>query len=325
MLAVVLVAVVSTVLVLVMPTEDEEREPRNQERILVEDLGGTIEEGAGGFYAAITPRRVEEVLEQAEEQPGVEGLVLRINSPGGSVAASQQISDMIREFDLPVVISMADNATSGGYYISAPADKIVAHPGTMTGSIGVIMTMMDMEGLYEKLGMEMETFTAGEHKDMFSRTLTEEERDKVEALLDESYQQFIEEIEQGRDLSYEEVKELATGELFKGSQAKELGLVDRLGGMEEAVELAGDLAGLEDPEKYRLPEPTFLDMLLGGGPAFSWSELPRWINHYLLPEEVALIDHARRGVEPELRYQLPGNGVRTPGIPGDLETELEGE
>ena len=153
------------------------------ERVVVIHLQGTIEEGSGGigFGQNITPSYVDEQLQKAA--------VLRVNSPGGSVAASQQISSYIKAFSKPLIISMGDLAASGGYYISAPADGIVAEPGTLTGSIGVITQVTDMEGLYEKLGIKIEVIKSGRHKDMLSRELTPEEREIMQALSDEIYDQ----------------------------------------------------------------------------------------------------------------------------------------
>lgn len=160
---------------------------------------------------------------------------------------------------------MADMAASGGYYISAYAQGIVAQPGTMTGSIGVISTLMNLEGLYEMLGVEVETIKSGEHKDMFSRALTEEERDIIQEISDQAYEQFITDIARGRGLSMEEVREVATGELFLGSQALELGLVDKLGGVEEAIDLLAQLNDFENPVCYDLPQPSLFDQMFGFG------------------------------------------------------------
>jgi len=295
-LAIILVAVISTVVALLIP--DREEVANRGEKVVVVDLHGPIEEGSAGFYSAITPRRVENALEEAAEDPSIQAVVLRLNSPGGAVAASQQIATMIDEFEKPVVVSMADTAASGGYYISAPADGIVAHPGTMTGSIGVIMTQVNPEGLYEMLGLEVETITSGERKDMYSRSLTEEEYEAVQEMIDEAYHQFIEEIVQGRDMEYQEVKDLATGELYMGSQAERLGLVDRLGGVDEAVRMAAELANLDDPQKYSFPEPSFFDLIFGPG-----FQLPELISYAVVPEEIVLMEEARRGVKPEIRYE----------------------
>ncbi len=270
------------------------------ERVVVIYLEGAIEETGGNwdFSGVITPRRVARQLERAAKDNSIKAVVLRINSPGGAVAASQQIAALIREFEKPVVISMGDMAASGGYYISAPADGIVAHPGTMTGSIGVIFTNFNMEGLYEKLGVEMETIKSGRHKDMFTRKLTDEERRLLQKISDEAYDQFITEVAEGRELEKDHVRKLATGQLYLGSQALELGLVDRLGGIEEAIDLAAEIAGLEKPVKYEFPQPSFFEQLTRLN-----TYLPALLEKKFLPGELLLLEKAKQ-YGPQLRYQV---------------------
>lgn len=240
---------------------------KSGERIVVLYLQGAIDEGSGGigFSGSITPRYVEEQLKKAENDPGIEAAVIRVNSPGGSVAASQQIAGSVEAFSKPLIISMGDMAASGGYYISAPADGIVAQPGTLTGSIGVISQVIDQGGLYEKLGLKVETIKSGRHKDMLSRQMTAEERELMQALSDELYDQFVSDVARGRGLDKKKVLKLATGQVYTGTQALEAGLVDRLGGLEEAVEWAGEMAGLEDPEIYEFPPPSFWEQISGLG------------------------------------------------------------
>ncbi len=271
-----------------------------KDNVLVASLQGTIEEGTGMMMGPnINPRNVRQVLDYAEQEKGIEAVVLRINSPGGSIAASQHISDLIREYEKPVVISMGDIAVSGGYYISAPSDAIVAHPGSQTGSIGVISTFINLEEFLEDLGLEVETIKSGEHKDMFSRSLTDEEREFMQELSDEAYRQFKEEIAAERNMDIEEVREVATGEIFLGSQAKELGLVDKLGGEETAVEKAAELAGIEDPAVEYYGDKSLFDIIFS--PSFNISS---WIEKVLLPEEIITIEKIREGGEPELRYEV---------------------
>lgn len=213
-------------------------------------LTGAIAEGSadafGGF--AITPAAVHQLLASAEADPGIAAVVLRIESPGGSVAASQEIGAMIRDFPRPVVVSMADGVASGGLYISVFADRIVAQPGTITGSIGVIMSHLYLGGLYERLGIQLEVLTAGEHKGMGLEPLTPESKRLLQEFLDDLHLQFIEAVAEGRNLDLQEVREMATGEIFTGRQAQALGLVDRLGGLDLAIEEAAELAGVADPE-----------------------------------------------------------------------------
>lgn len=217
----------------------------------------------------ITPDLVRDYLKRAESDGSVKAVVLRIDSPGGSAAASQEIASEIRRFQentgKPVVVSMGDMAASGGYYISAYADRIVANPSTLTGSIGVISQFIYIEGLLEKLGLEMETIKAGEHKDMGIRPLTDEERRIMQDITDDLYQQFVVTVADGRSLPVADVEVLATGQLYTGVQALDLGLVDELGGLDRAIELAASLAGVTDPEVEEYgTSASFLERLLGG-------------------------------------------------------------
>jgi protease-4 len=228
-------------------------------KIAVIPLNGTIV-GASqeGLFTSggITPKLVRNYLKKAEADVLVKAVVLRVESPGGSAAASQEIANEIRRFKedtgKPVVVSMGGVAASGGYYISVYADKIVANPATLTGSIGVISELIYIEGLLEKLGLEMEIIKAGEHKDMGIRPLTDEERQIMQAITDDLYGQFVDAVAEGRHLPTEAVKKLATGQVYTGSQALKLGLVDELGGQDRAVELAAELAGVPAPtvEEY---------------------------------------------------------------------------
>lgn len=276
---------------------------RGRERVAVIHLSGAISESAGGVLPAqtgITPRNVRRQLERAASRPGVQAVVLRVDSPGGSVAASQEISQIIESFELPVVVSMADMAASGGYYIAAAADGIVAHPGTVTGSIGVISTFYYLDGLYEMLGIEQEIVTSGRHKAMFSRPLTDEERAIVQALSDDAYDQFVNAVAQGRNMDRERVLELATGQVFSGRQALELGLVDRLGGVAEAVAFAGELAELEDPVPYELPPPSRFESLLQ-----TIAAAPGLIESLATPREIRLLKSLENGFSQIVRYELP--------------------
>jgi len=243
-------------------------------KIAVIPLSGTIagvnQQGlltTGG----ISPKLVRDYLKKAEGDGGVKAVVLRVDSPGGSAAASQEIASEIRRFKedtgKPVVVSMGDIAASGGYYISVYADRIVANPGTLTGSIGVISHFIYIEGLLEKLGLEMETIKAGEHKDMGIRPLTDRERQIIQDITYDLYEQFVVAVAHGRGLPVADVKTLATGQPYTGAQALELRLVDELGGLDRAIELAAGLAGVTAPEVEEYgPSASFLERLLGGLP-----------------------------------------------------------
>jgi len=233
--------------------------------------GAIAETGGGGLAAAegISPDKVRKLLKQAEDNAQIAAVVLRLNSPGGSVGASQEIAALIRDFPRPVVVSMADTATSGGLYISVFADRIVAQAGTITGSIGVVLSHIYLGELFERLGVTAEILTAGEHKGLFSEPLTPQRRELLQVLLDDLHDQFIRSVAEGRELDREEVRKMATGEVFTGARAQALGLVDRLGGLPEAVEEAAQLAGVADPRpvEITLPVPAWWETL-GRFPAF---------------------------------------------------------
>jgi protease-4 len=160
---------------------------------------------------------------------------------------------------------MGGMAASGGYYISTQADKIVALPTTQTGAIGVISAAINVKGLLEKLGIQIEIFKSGKYKDMYwgLRELTPEEKEIMQGMVDEYYEQFIDVVAEGRGLIKEEVKNLATGQLYSGTEAKELGLVDELGDLDTAINLAAELAGIEAPivEYYQPPRLTLWSLL----------------------------------------------------------------
>ncbi len=244
-----------------------------ENKVAVISLSGPVQsaESSGLFFggSAITPKFVRSQLERAKNDMAVKAIVIQVESPGGSAAASQEILEEIEKVEKPIVASFGNLAASGGYYISAKADKIVALPATLTGSIGVISEMPNLKGLFEKLGIEMEVFTAGKYKDMYAgiRELTPEEKVIMQEMTDQLYDQFIQVVAEGRNLSEDKVRELATGQLYTGAQAKELGLVDELGGLSTAINLAASLAGIEKPEvEYYEPETSsLLNALLGMG------------------------------------------------------------
>ena len=241
------------------------------DKVAVISLSGPITNGGSYSFlsSTITPGSVRQQLNKAEKDAAVEAIVLRVDSPGGEVVPSDEISAMVEKAkeSKPVVVSMGSMAASGGYYISAKADKIVAFPGTATGSIGVISQIPNLKGLYEKLGIEMQTFTGGKYKDMYSglRELTPEEKEIMQQMVDVYYEQFIGVVAEGRGLDKEEVRNLATGQLYTGTEAKELGLVDELGGLDTAIDLASELAGVTSPEVeyYNPPNKSLLESLLG--------------------------------------------------------------
>jgi protease-4 len=238
------------------------------DKIAVISLSGTITTGDySSSSSTITPGLVRDYLSRAEKDKAVKAIVLRIESPGGEIEPCQEILleiERVKETKA-IVVSMGGMAASGGYYISTQADKIVALPTTMTGSIGVISQLVNIEGLLDKLGIQIETFKGGKYKDMYwgYRELTPEEDEIMQAMVDEYYEQFIDVVAEGRGLSKEEVRNLATGQLYSGTKAKELGLVDELGDLDTALNLALELADLETAvvEYYQPPRLTLWSLL----------------------------------------------------------------
>ncbi len=238
-------------------------------KIAIISLSGTITTESSSLFSGstITPELVRDYLTKAEKDTAVKAIVFRIESPGGEIAPCQEILweiERVKETK-PIVVSMGGTAASGGYYISTQADKIVALPTTMTGSIGVIYQVTNIEGLLEKLGIQIEIFKGGKYKDMYwgFRELTPEEEEIMQGMVDEYYEQFIDVVAEGRELSREEVRNLATGQIYTGTKAKELGLVDELGGLDTAINLALELAGIETAivEYYQPPRLTLWSLL----------------------------------------------------------------
>jgi len=202
-------------------------------------------------------------LKRFGENPNVKAIVLRIDSPGGGVVASQEIYDAVQRVrnknNKAVIASMGTVAASGGYYIAAATDRIVANPGTLTGSIGVIMETANVEGLLKKIGVEGIVVKSGKFKDVGSplRKMTDEEQALLQAVMDDVHKQFIDAVAEGRALEPSAVQALADGRIFTGRQAKEAKLVDELGNLEDAIQLAADLAGIEGEPKVVEPRRRF--------------------------------------------------------------------
>ena len=190
-------------------------------------------------------------LEAFGDNPMVKAIVVRIDSPGGGVAPSQEIYNAVKrvrkEQNKTVVASMGTVAASGGYYIAVATDRILANPGTLTGSIGVIMQMANFQELLEKVGVKSVVIKTGKFKDLGSpfRPMVEEERQLLEAVMDDTLSQFIEAVAEGRSMDAAEVEQLADGQIFTGRQAKTVLLIDEIGDLHDAIKLAGELGGIE--------------------------------------------------------------------------------
>ncbi|MCS6859588.1 MAG: signal peptide peptidase SppA [Abditibacteriales bacterium] len=244
------------------------------DRVGIVRISGEIGGSSGGLSLLREVVEVEstmELLREAAEDGRTKAIVLRINSPGGSASAAQEIYQAIRRVKektgKPVVASLGDVAASGAYYVAAAADKIVATPATLTGSIGVIMELENFEEVMKKIGVRFDTIKSGKHKDIGSpfRGMTSEERGIMRSLIMDVYDQFISDVARGRNLSKERVRQLADGRMFTGRQAKALGLVDELGGLQEAVTLAARLAQMRDePQVYEFKRgESLMDILIG--------------------------------------------------------------
>ncbi|MDO3379439.1 signal peptide peptidase SppA [Geoalkalibacter halelectricus] len=210
-----------------------------------------------------------ETIVKFREDPSIKAVVLRIDSPGGGVGPSQEIFEEVRRLaDVkPVVASMGSVAASGGYYIAAPASRILANPGTITGSIGVIMEFTNFQELLDKIGLKNRVIKSGEHKDIGSpvRPMSAEEEHILQELINDVHDQFVSAVAQGRSMDYAEVVGLADGRIFSGRQALSLGLVDDLGNLRDAILVAGEMAGIKGEPRtvYPAPErPRFFEYLI---------------------------------------------------------------
>ena len=199
----------------------------------------------------------------------IRGIILRIDSPGGAVGPSQEIYDEVlktRESGKTIYASMGALAASGGYYIASAAEKIFANPGTLTGSIGVIMAFSNAKGLMEKIGLQPEIVKAGEYKDIGSpaRAMTQKERNLLQSVVTDVHQQFIEAVASGRDISVAEVTKIADGRILTGRQAYSLNLVDQLGGLQVSIDQLAHKVGIIGSPKIikETPRVGFLDWVL---------------------------------------------------------------
>lgn len=207
--------------------------------------------GDGGGTDAIIRQ-----IHAARDDEEVRAVVMRINSPGGSAPASQEVGEelkKLRSSGKVVVASMGDVAASGGYWIAALCDKIYANPGTITGSIGVYIPYANWEELFKKIGVHGEKIKSGPHKDMLSpeRPMSEKERVILQGMVDDLYEQFVAVVSEGRKMEPGRVKQLADGRIYTGRQAKSLGLVDEMGTMEDAVNAAAKMGGISGKPHLR--------------------------------------------------------------------------
>jgi protease-4 len=286
----------------IRPLEEETVEGKGTSKILLLDLSGVLSEDVTSFSIGAPPprvpllARVREELQKAEADERVRALIVRINSPGGTITASDVLYHQLVAFKtrkkVPVIAAIMDVGASGGYYAALAADTIVVNPTTITGSIGVVMVTVNAQGLLEKIGVAPLAIKSGPMKDAGSpfRSLTEPERAVFQGIIDDMYGRFVSLIVQSRKLPEDRVRAAADGRVYTADQALRLGLVDRIGYLEDVVSLAKEQAGLNEarvimyhrPKEYRAniysatpaastAESTlaqFAAALGGGGPRF---------------------------------------------------------
>lgn len=263
--------------------------------------------GEGGFSGSgdkIAVVEIKGIILDAEEtiaqikkhvnNPRVKAIVLRIDSPGGAVAPSQEIYQEVKRAakSKQIVASMGSIAASGGYYVACPAHKIIANPGTITGSIGVIIEFTNISGLLDMMRVKTETIKSGDYKDIGSplRDMKSNERKLLQSFVDNVHNQFVNAVAESRGMDKEKVREIANGMIYSGEQALGLGLVDELGGFEDAIKLAGKLAGIEGEPSVIYPpkeRPGLLDMVLGNDADVARFLLQRGINAMYLANSQA--------------------------------------
>ena len=294
----------------VRPLEEETVEGSGDAKVLLMDLSGFLSDESTSTLLNLTAPparvpllvRVREELKKAAADEKVKALVIRVNTPGGTVTASDVIYRELelfrREKPIPIIAVMMDVAASGGYYVSLAADTIVAHPTTVTGSIGVIMLSLNAEGLLQKIGVTTSAFKSGERKDMGSpfRAPTEEERKIFQSLIDGLYGQFLSRLVESRKLPLDTARTIADGRVYTAQQALGLKLIDQIGYMDDVLKLARQKIGVDEarvvvyhrPTDYRATyyaraesssggldvTATQLASLIGGGPRFLYLWLP---------------------------------------------------
>jgi protease-4 len=289
----------------IRPLQEETVEGKGTAKILLLDLSGVLADETPGLSLNPEPprvpllARVQEELRKAEKDDRIKALIVRINSPGGTITASDTLYREIEEFKrrkkIPVIAAIMDVGASGGYYAALAADTIVAHPTAITGSIGVVMLTVNARGLMEKIGVAPLAIKSGSMKDAGSpfRDLSPEERAVFQGVIDDMYSRFVKLIVQSRKLSDARVRGFADGRIYTADQALALGLVDRVAYLDEVVEMAKNAAGVQEarvimyhrPREYRAsiysgPSPTLSNaatalaqvtgMLAGAGPRFMY-------------------------------------------------------
>jgi protease-4 len=261
------------------------RHPPAHSRFAMVVASGTISEGksrgAPGDEEILGSETLVDALDEVRERKSVKAVILRVDSPGGSAPASDEMWRAVERLraEKPVVISMSDYAASGGYYLSVAASSIVAQPSTITGSIGVYGGKLNVLGLYHKVGLNVETVSRGKHAEMLSpfKDFSPEESEQFKNSMLHVYQTFVDRVAEGREMKDEEVERVAQGRVWSGVAAAQNGLVDELGGIEKAVSVAKKLAGVPADENvaveiYPKVEKSFLQRIFSEMFSDDWEE-----------------------------------------------------
>ncbi len=259
-----------------LKSQSDYRDYGGDAKIALIELSGIILEQSdvsnpiSGGNDSITPDLVEESLNTVKDDKKIKAVILYISSPGGSPVASDRIYEIISDFkvssNLPVIVMMGDVVASGGYYISSAADYIIANPSTITGSIGVILQTYNFSGLYEKVGIKKETFKSGKYKDILNdaREITPEEKVMINGLISDTYDTFIKRVADGRKMSESQVREVAEGKIYSGITAKEAGLIDQVGTVDDSIAYTANRVGVTKYKIVKIKTSGFLDELFSG-------------------------------------------------------------
>ena len=246
-----------------------------------------------GLTSTYNHRYFLKQLEAAYADPSIKGIILQLNSPGGGVYESDEVYHRIMElkaqYKKPLVVYMSQQAASGAYYIAVAADRIYANRNTLTGSIGVIISTYNFSELAKKIGVQDVSFKSAANKDLLNplRPITTEEQTILQGIVDESYNYFVEIVVEGRQMNREEVLKLADGRIYSGAQAKQLGLIDELGYLQDAIEGTAKIAKTNDPQVflYENPGPDFLNWIMSvRAPAFDLKELSEQLQQQSAPQ-----------------------------------------
>lgn len=265
---IIVISVVSLIIVLSLLKQINDFKIQVKDKVAVVPLSGVIGVSDNSFFGEsfVSSTDIVDALEKIKEDDSMKAVILEINSPGGTVVASEEIVNAVKELDKPTIAWIREVGASGAYWIASSADVIVADPLSITGSIGVISSYLQFSDLLREYGVGYERLVSGDYKDTGSpfKELEADERRLLQGKIDMMHEFFVNAIAENRNMTYDEVKVLSTGIFYLGKEAKELGLVDVLGGKKEAVEISEELAGIKDAELVVFEEKKTLLDLFGG-------------------------------------------------------------